>query len=237
MRVAARRRAGSHALLPWITLDTTQIPDGGGEMRLIRRGDEFSIMLGPIVLMNSRQRGSEEALARLTLERIAARQRPHILIGGLGMGFTLRAALPLLAPQARITIAELVPAVVQWARGPMRQIFGDCLDDPRVHIHVGDAAPLIRASDTSFDAILLDVDNGPDGLTHAGNDRLYDNRGIAAACGALRNAGVLAVWSQGPDAKFTARLRQAGFRVEEMRVRSHRAGRGQRHVIWLATKS
>lgn len=224
-------------MLPWIHLDGAQIPDNGGEIRLIRRGGEFSIMLGSVVLMNSRLRGSEEAMARIACERLAARKHPHMLIGGLGMGFTLRAALALLEDGARVTVAELVPAVVDWAGGPMSEIFGDCLDDPRVTIRAGDVGAMIRAKKAAYDAILLDVDNGPDGLTHAGNDRLYRTAGLAAARAALRPGGLLALWSSGPDAKFLDRLRRSGLAVEELRVRANGKGGGARHVIWLGTRA
>ncbi|NML72708.1 hypothetical protein HHL25_01085 [Rhizobium sp. S-51] len=221
-------------MLPWIQLDAASIPGGGGELRLKQRGTEFSIMLGTNELMNSRLSGSEEALATLSWERIKERQRPHVLIGGLGMGFTLRAALSVLPADARITVAELVPAVVDWARGPMAEVYKGSLDDPRVTVHVGDVAALIERSRAAFDAILLDVDNGPEGLTRESNDGLYDYAGLRAAKAALRPKGVLAVWSQGPDQGFTRRLSTIGFDVKEEHIRAGRK-RGARHVIWLAT--
>jgi spermidine synthase len=220
-------------LLPWIHLDTAQIP-GGGTLRLKRRGGEFSIMLGDNELMNSRLSGSEEALATLSLARIGPHPTPKILIGGLGMGFTLRAALGALTGPAQVEVAELVPAVVAWARGPMAEVFRGCLDDPRVTIVERDVGDIIRARPGACDAILLDVDNGPDGLTLSANDRLYDGPGLAAARAALKPGGVLAVWSSGPDESFTRRLKKAGFNVEENPVRAGR-GRGARHMIWLAT--
>ncbi|RUU49044.1 hypothetical protein EOC99_37255, partial [Mesorhizobium sp. M7A.T.Ca.TU.009.01.1.1] len=169
--------------------------------------------------MNSRLSGSEEALAKLSCERIAGHSRPTILIGGLGMGFTLRAALTELANDAGIVVAELVPAVVAWARGPMAEIFGGCLDDPRVTIQETDVGQLIRSRPAAWDAILLDVDNGPEGIVHKSNDALYSVQGLAAARSALKPGGVLAVWSQGPDSGFTRRLKQAGFAVEEVSTR------------------
>jgi spermidine synthase len=223
-------------LIPWIHLDTAAIPDGDGELRLMRRGDEFSIMTGGIELMNSRTSGSEQALATLTIERLSDRTAPQILIGGLGMGFTLRAALAVLGPKAEVVVAELAPAVVDWARGPMAHIFDGCLDDPRVRIEVGDVGPLIARSRQAYDAILLDVDNGPGGLDRAANDSLYALGGLAAARAALKPGGVLAVWSQGPDDGFVRRLHKSGFGVDEVRVRAHGKGRGPRHVIWLATR-
>lgn len=222
-------------LIPWDLLDTAHIP-GGGELRLMRRGGEFSIMLGGIELMNSRLSGSEEALATLSCERIRARTQPRVLIGGLGMGFTLRAALAILGARARIVVAELVPAVVAWARGPMSEVFGASLSDPRVSVEEADVGRLICSGRAAYDAILLDVDNGPEGLTRNANDRLYDLTGLSAARGALRPGGVLAVWSQGPDRSFAARLRKAGFAVDEIKVRANRGRSGARHVVWIATR-
>jgi spermidine synthase len=222
-------------MIPWSLLDKAQIP-GGGELRLMRRGAEFSIMLGGNELMNSRLSGSEEALAMLSCERIRGRPKPRILIGGLGMGFTLRAALGLLDAKAQIVVAELVPAVVAWARGPMAELFGDSLTDARVRIEEADVGRLIRASRSTYDAILLDVDNGPEGLTREANDGLYDTAGLNAASGALRAGGVLAVWSAGPDRNFGARLRKVGFRVEEIKARAKGPGGGARHIIWIATR-
>lgn len=150
-------------MLTWIQLDRATIPGDGGELRLKQRGSEFSIMLGSTELMNSRLSGSEEALATLCCERIAGRNNASILIGGLGMGFTLRAALSELPDDARVTVAELVPAVLDWALGPMSDLHEGKLDDPRVAISIGDVGALIRSQKTAYDAILLDVDNGPDG--------------------------------------------------------------------------
>ena len=222
-------------MIPWVHLDTAKIPSGG-ELRLKRRGAEFSIMLGANELMNSRLSGSEEALAKLSCDRISGSRRPHMLIGGLGMGFTLRAALAELGGDARITVAELVPAVVAWARGPIAEVFGGSLDDPRVTIRETDVAELIRSGAATYDAILLDVDNGHEGLSREANNGLYDMAGLAAARTALKPGGVLAVWSQGPDASFTKRLRQSGFAVEEVKTRA-RGKRGARHVIWIAVNT
>ncbi|SEH23954.1 hypothetical protein [Rhizobium sp. NFR12] len=226
-------------MLPWIQLDRATIPGAlpgeEGELRLKQRGQEFSIMLGTNELMNSRLSGSEEALATLAHEKIGKRAKPSMLIGGLGMGFTLRAALAVLPEDAQVTVAELVPAVVGWARGPMAPVFKGCLDDPRVTIFEGDVSELIRSSTTAFDAILLDVDNGPDGLTRASNDRLYNMSGLYAARSALRPGGVLAVWSSGPDAGFTRRLKEVGFQADVVNTRAN-GKRGAKHVIWLAAK-
>ncbi|MGH6781911.1 MAG: spermidine synthase, partial [Sphingomonadaceae bacterium] len=218
-------------------LDTAEIPGGGGQLRLFQRGAEFSIMLGGNELMNSRLSGSEEALATLACERIRGKPQPDMLIGGLGMGFTLRAALAELGGEARVTVAELVPAVVAWARGPMAEIFGESLVDPRVRVVEADVGSLIGAVRVTYDAILLDVDNGPDGLTHASNDRLYSAKGLSAAKAALRPGGVLAIWSSAPDSGFTRRLGDAGFGIEQIVVRANRAQRGARHVIWIAVRS
>src|SRR5882762_3830916 len=198
-------------MIPWTLVDTAKVPGGGAELRLMRRGAEFSIMSGPNELMNSRRGGSEAALAAIACERIRARERPRILIGGLGMGFTLRAALAALGADARIVVAELVPAVVAWARNAMAEVFGDSLTDPRVSVREADVGEVIRSDAAAFDAILLDVDNGPEGLTRKANDALYDLKGLGGARVALRPGGVLAVWSSGPNTTFTWRLRKAGF--------------------------
>jgi spermidine synthase len=223
-------------VIPWILLDSAPVPGGSNKLRLLRRGAEFSIRLGRDELMNSRLSGSEEALATRACERISARKAPRLLIGGLGMGFTLRAALASLGPDARVTVAELVPSVVKWARGPMAEVFGDSLADPRVSIHEGDVGQLIHSGPAMFDAILLDVDNGPEGLTRDSNDVLYDLQGLRAAGMALCSDGVLAVWAARPDPKFTQRLRTAGFDVDEIRVRASKSRAGAKHTIWIATR-
>ena len=222
-------------MIPRELIDTAEIPGSGGELRLIRRGPEYSIMLGANELMNSRLSGSEEALARLAAERIGGRPSPTVLIGGLGMGFTLRAALAAFGAGARIEVAELVPAVVRWARGPLAHLYSGSLEDPRVRIEERDVAELIAAAAGGYDAILLDVDNGPEGLTVEANDRLYTAEGLQGARAALRPGGVLAVWSAHPDSAFASRLKRAGFTVEEAAVRAS-GGKGARHVIWLALR-
>ena len=218
-------------------IDTARVPDSDVELRLMRRGAEFSMMLGQNELMNSRLSGSEEALATLACRQIEAVKAPHLLIGGLGMGFTLRAALAVLGSEARIVVAELVPAVIAWARGPMKDIFGESLFDSRADIRQADVIEVIKSQTKAFDAILLDVDNGPEGLIRKANDALYDAKGLQAIHRALRPAGVLAVWSSGPNPKFTKRLRDAGFTVNEVAVRATTKRSGARHVIWFATKS
>ena len=223
-------------MIRWVELGVAAVPGDGGALRLMQRGAEFSIMAGAIELMNSRLSGSEEALASLTRARLGDRSNPQILVGGLGMGFTLRAALAEWGADAAITIAELVPEVVAWARGPLAHIHGGGLADPRVIVFEGDVAALINADPARWDAILLDVDNGPEGLMRRANDDLYDSYGLAEAHAALRPGGVLAVWSVDPNPAFTQRLRAAGFAVEERRVHANGRGKGARHVIWLATR-
>jgi spermidine synthase len=223
-------------MIPWVQLGSATVPDDGGELRLMQRGAEFSIMAGSTELMSSRLSGSEEALASLTCERLKERAAPHVLIGGLGMGFTLRKALATLGPKAKITVAELVPEVVAWAQGPLAAIHGASLSDPRVTIFEGDVGVLINGAQGRYDAILLDVDNGPEGLMRKTNDDLYDDYGLREVQTALRPGGVLAVWSSAPHAAFSKRLRAAGYRVEELKVWANGRGGGARHVIWLATK-
>jgi spermidine synthase len=223
-------------VIPWSLLDTALMP-GGGELRLMRRGAEFSIRSGHNELMNSRVSGSEEALATIACGRLRSHPAPRILIGGLGMGFTLRSALDVLGPDARIVVAELVPAVVAWARCAMAEVFGESLSDPRISIHESDVGDLIRSGRAAYDAILLDVDNGPEGLTRKANDRLYDAGGLNAARRALRAGGLLAVWSSGPDSNFTRRLRKTGLEVDEVKVRANASRGGARHIIWIATRA
>lgn len=223
-------------MIPWIVLGTTQIPGNGGELKLSQRGKEFSIRLSGRrgELMNSRMHGSEDALAELGCAVIASKPDAEVLVGGLGMGFTLAAALRMLTSTATVTVAELVPAVVEWNQGPLGECAGQPLTDARTRVHVGDVAELFTTK-ARFDAILLDVDNGPEGLTHNDNNWLYSPEGLAAAFKALRPHGMLAVWSAGPDQLFTIRLKKAGFRVQLRTVRA-RPGKGAHHTIWLAQK-
>jgi spermidine synthase len=220
---------------PWVLLDTARIPGDGGEIRLHRRDTEFSIRLAGYELMNSRVHGSEEDLARLALRRMGDWPKPRVLIGGLGMGFTAAAALALLPEDGRIEVAELVPAVVQWNEKHLGHVAGHPLDDPRVSVVANDVARVIRDARGAYDAILLDVDNGPEGLSRKVNDRLYTTTGLANAAAALRGGGVLAVWSASPDKEFAERMRNTGFTVEETKVRPHRPRRGVRHTIWVAS--
>ncbi len=222
-------------MIPLQLLDTADLPDGG-TLRLMHRGADFVILFGRNELMSSRLRGSEEALATLACATLAGRARPRILIGGLGMGFTLRAALGVLPPTATIVVAELVPKIVEWAEGPLAHLFGDSLRDPRVTIEIADVRETIARATPPYDAILLDVDNGPDGLIHSANDRLYGGAGLRVAHAALTPGGVLAIWSAYPDKAFAERLGRAGFAVDEHKVRATGGRKGAHHIVWLATK-
>jgi spermidine synthase len=222
-------------LTAWVHLDTAPIPGSTETLRLMRSGEDISIFVGSAELMTNQDRGSEQALATLTCARLRDRPRPRILIGGLGMGFTLRAALDALGPSAQIVVAELIPAVTEWARGPLAHLHAGSLDDPRLDLRLEDVNRTIQSGRAQFDAILLDVDNGPEGLTQRSNNRLYDEWGLGRARFALRPGGILAVWSGAPNRKFKARLKRCGFEVDEQRV--YASGRsGRRHVLWLATR-
>ena len=221
-------------MTPRKLIGSATVPGTTQELRLFQRGGDFMIVLDRDELMSSRMSGSEEALAEMSCARLPSRRGLKLLIGGYGMGFTLRAALRVLPADASIVVAELVPEIIAWARGPMAALTAGYLDDPRVEIAERDVAALITAAERTYDAILLDVDNGPDGLTRPGNERLYSTRGLAAAKAALRPGGVLAIWSAAPDAAFTRRLAQTGFKVEQVMVRARPNGKGPRHTIWFA---
>jgi spermidine synthase len=239
MPPASRARSSRDALEQgvigheWVA--TAHVPDGV-EMRLMRQGDEFTIFLEYNELMSTRASASEQALATMTCDRLDRRGRTELLIGGYGMGYTLRAALEVLGPDAVVTVAELVPDIIAWARGPMHALTGDCLDDARVVLVDDDVAVLIDAAREGYDAILLDVDNGPDGLTCWANDYLYEESGLVAAMKALKPRGILAVWSAAPDAAFTERLLQTGFEVEEVAVEEGADDDDAHHLIWFARK-
>lgn len=223
-------------MTPWVLLDSAAVPGNGGELRLYRRADEFSIKIdGRGELMNSRAHGSEDALAEHACARLAAGPEPRLLIGGLGMGFTLAAALRHAGQGAEVVVAELVPGVVAWNRGPLGGAAGHPLRDPRVRVREADVARILVAERQAYDAILLDVDNGPEGLTRKENDWLYGVDGLNAAYAALRPRGVLAIWSAGPDPDFLQRLHKVGFEVDEMRVRAH-GTKGARHMLWFARR-
>ncbi len=220
---------------PWELLGRATMPDGS-EMRLSKRDTEYVIFVDSKILMSSRMHGSEEQLAALACARLGSAERPHVLVGGLGMGFTLRATLDLLPDDAVVTVAELVPAVVEWNRGPLAPLAKAPLSDPRVRVEQGDVGGVLRAHRGAFDAVLLDVDNGPSAFTTGGNDSLYDNAGVTAAFASLRPGGALAVWSAWEDRKFEQRLRYHGFSVEMQRVRARLKKGGPRHTIFLGVK-
>lgn len=225
-------------MIPREHIATAKIP-GGDTLELVRHGRDFIVMLGRNELMGTRMQFSEEQLAELTLERLQT-PKPRLLVGGYGLGFTLRAALRLMGPQGSVTVAEIVPDILDWARGPMAELTGDSLGDPRAKIELCDVAALIDdavdGTSPPYDAILLDVDNGPDGIVRDGNERLYTRTGIGRARDALAPGGLLAVWSAAPDHKFARRLKDAGLDVEERTVRARPNNKGPRHTIWFARK-
>jgi len=220
---------------PLELLGQTLTPDGT-DMKLTRRGSEYIILANGKSLMSSRMHGSEEALATLACRRVRTLDQPCVLVGGLGMGFTLRATLDFLPRDALVVVAELVPAVVEWNRGPLGPLAGHPLKDKRVRVDVGDVAVTLSSGPAQFDAVLLDVDNGPTAFTASGNEGLYDDRGLAAARAALKMGGVLAVWSASDDRKFEQRLRYGGFAVEVERVRGRLKKGGPHHTIFLCHK-
>ena len=225
-------------MIPRNRIGTALIPGTNVELQLYQSGELFSIKIpGRGDLMNSRMHGSEKALAELACAKIAGVKKPRVLIGGLGMGFTLAAALKAVGPDAEVVVAELVPEVVDWNRTLIGACSGHPLEDPRSSVYVGDVADLIRRSGGGFDAVLMDVDNGPEALVRRENDWLYSGDGLRATRAALRPRGVLAVWSASPDRAFSKRLQHAGFDVNEHVVRPHRAGKGPRHTIWIAAES
>jgi spermidine synthase len=221
---------------PFELLGQTFSP-GGMDMKLVRRGDEYILLVDGAILMSSRMHGSEEALATFACQGVRTLERPSVLIGGLGMGFTLRAALDLLPQDATVVVAELVPAVVEWNRGPLGPLAKHPLKDQRVRVETGDVVVTLSARLGQFDAVLLDVDNGPTAFTASNNAGLYDNRGIAAARAALKAEGVLAVWAAQDDRKFEQRLRDGGFDVRVRRPRGRLKKSGPRHTIFLSHKS
>jgi spermidine synthase len=223
-------------VIPWKEIGRAEIPGQEGEVTFLQRGSEFSIRTGGTELMNSRLHGSECALAELTCRRFKRKSKLRILIGGLGMGYTLRAALDQSESDTFITVSELIPAVVRWNREHLGYLTGKPLDDPRVSVEEEDVAETIRRRKLAWDAILLDVDNGPAGLTRKANDRLYGSSGLRRSFSALRPGGILGVWSSGSDEAFTHRLKQCGFETETLTVRARKRGKGGRHIIWLAAK-
>jgi spermidine synthase len=221
-------------VIPWEKVGSERAPDGG-ELVLYRRGGEFCIRVDGQELMSSRAHGSEEAMAHMACAHLAARLGARVLVAGLGMGFTLRAVLDALPADAQVTVAELVPAVVDWNRGPLADLAGRPLLDPRVTVEVGDVGALLRGGGPRRDAILYDVDNGPQALTRKGNQILYGAQGLALVKGALRPGGRFAVWSASPDDRFAAALRRAGFaRIDVHTVPARGRAGGPRHTIFLA---
>ncbi|MFH2090778.1 MAG: hypothetical protein ABIJ31_00250 [Pseudomonadota bacterium] len=223
-------------MIPWKTIDKAIIPGQKSDVTLRKRGSEFSIRTIETELMNSRVHGSEETLAELACRQLNHKPDLNILVGGLGMGYTLAAALEQSAHDSRITVSELIPAVVQWNKDHLGHLAGFPLNDPRVTIQQEDVADTIRRTESAWDAILLDVDNGPEGLTQKVNDRLYSSTGLKKAFWALCSGGVLAVWSSKPDPAFTARLNQCKFNTRTVDVRARKTGKGSTHTIWLAQK-
>lgn len=222
---------------PWIELGTAQIPNDGGVLTLRQRDQEFSISLsGPRgELMNSRRFNSEQQLSVLGCAHLKNRDNARVLVGGMGMGYTLAAALEAVSSNAEVTVADLIPEVVEWNRGPLGDCAGRPLDDVRVSVHIGDVAELLTKGDARYDAVLLDVDNGPEGLTHSDNNWLYSVEGTSSIFSSLAPGGVLAVWSAGPDSMYVGRLKKAGFQVKVETVRE-RPGKGARHTIFVAEK-
>lgn len=222
------------SLISWQLLDSVQVPEENGDLRLYQRHGEFSIRVDGAELMNSRVHGSEEAMAELACARIAFRPCPRVLVGGLGMGYTLAAALNRLGPKSRVVVAELVPAVVAWNRGPLAALAAHPLDDDRVTVRECDVAQILQTEHGTYDAILLDVDNGPRGLTRKNNDWLYTRAGLDAAFSALRPVGIFALWSATPNRAFSRLLGKAKFEVDEKRVRARGPHGGGYHTIWIA---
>ena len=224
-------------MVPWVELGKAQIPNNGGELKFSQRGEEFSIRLSGIrgELMNSRVYNSEKELSRLGCAHVKSSKQAHVLVGGLGMGYTLAAALDMLNSNAQVTVAELIPEVVTWNRGPLGDCAGNPLKDPRTNVHIGDVKTLLLSHQPTFDAILLDIDNGPEGLTQSDNNWIYSLAGLQDINKMLRPKGVLAIWSAGPDQLFTVRLKKAGFEVNTQVVRA-RPGKGSKHTIFLAKK-
>ena len=224
---------------PWKLLGRAQTPGGGAELVLRQRDTEFSIRADNLELMNSRVYGSEEAMAKMGCQNLSKHPRPRVLIGGLGMGYSVRTALDILGDDAQVVVAELVPAVVEWNRGVLADLAGRPLDDRRVELHVGDVVQLIKTARGEYDAIMIDVDNGAESIVRKGNDWLYSLPGLTTTYAALRPGGIMAMWSAGPQPAFVRLLRRAGFEVDEVKVRarggSNRKG-GAHHVVWIATR-
>ncbi len=223
-------------MIAWENIDRIKILGQKQELTLQKRGEEFSIRTAGVELMNSRVHGSEDELATITCSLLKNKSGLRLLIGGLGMGFTLAAALKHTGSDARITVSELIPAVILWNREFLGHLSGKPLEDPRVQIKQEDVAKTIRDQKSFWDAILLDVDNGPEALTQKDNNRLYTVPGLKASFGALRPGGILSVWSAGDNEAFTLHLRQCGFQTEKKTVRARNLKKGGRHTLWFAQK-
>ena len=222
---------------PWKYLDSAPVPGDGGTMELLGRDTEYVIRVNGQHLMSTRMHGSEDALAELAFSQLHKTSKPRILVGGLGMGFTLAATLKGLPTTGEVVVAELVPCIIQWNRGELGDAAGRPLEDPRARIHEGDIVELIGRSDKEWDAILLDVDNGPSGLTRNSNNALYSTKGLTAAHKALRTGGILGVWSAFPDDNFTKIFEKSGFKVVAHKVRARRIKRGHRHIVWIGQRA
>jgi spermidine synthase len=235
MRIITNGNVKKH-MIPWKLLSSTITPDHNSELKLYQRGMEYSIRVNGLELMNSRVFGSEEHLASLSCSEIAERNNARVLIGGLGMGYTLAAALKSLKVDAEVTVSELVPSVVEWNQGVLGPLAGSPLEDSRVTVLVEDVLHVIDRSPSAFDAILLDVDNGPKSITQPGNDQLYSLSGLSMIHRSLRPGGVVAVWSAAPDIRFTKRLKASAFHVREKSIRARARKKGPVHTIWIARK-
>jgi spermidine synthase len=222
-------------MIPWKEIDRAEVPGDVEEVVLRQRGSEFSIRTKNRELMNSRIHGSEEVLAELTCNR-AGKSNLKILIGGLGMGYTLSAALKQSESNTLITVSELIPAVVKWNRKYIGHLAGKPIDNPRVTLKIEDVAKTIGKKELTWDVILLDVDNGPEGLTRKANDLLYNKSGLRASFLALCSKGILGIWSSGKNEAFTRRLKQSGFKVQTKTVEARKSKKGSKHTIWLAEK-
>jgi spermidine synthase len=224
-------------VIPWELLDKAQVPGSSEELTLYRRGEEFSIRVDGAELMNSRAHGSEEALAEMACGRISKHPSPRVLIGGLGLGYTAASALKQLGASAEVEVAEIVPAVVEWNREFFSHLAGHPLRDKRTTVKVDDVARILSSEQGAYDAIMLDVDNGPEGMSRKGNEWLYTEAGIDAIFSALRPGGVFALWSVASNRAYTRRLRRAGFNVQEVSARGRGSGKGAHHTIWIATRN
>lgn len=221
---------------PWKLLATAPVPQGEGELKLYQHDQDFVIKVDHIELMNSRVHGSEDALAELTIQKIDTNKPKRILIGGLGMGFTLAKALESIGPEDTIDVAELSPDVLAWNKEYLGNLTDNPLNDPRVTVHVMDVIDIMRSNQRCFDAVILDVDNGPEGLTKDDNNRIYSSRGLSSAFQALKPHGIYSVWSSGDSEIFTERMKKSNFEIEKTRVHERANGKGGKHVIWFGTK-